>query len=172
MTFPIHAAATAALTALVSSTSLAQSPPRGPAPAAATAPSASASAAAARISLSSLTYRSAFEGYRGYTEQPVTSWREANDLVGRIGGWQAYAREGQRGVGGTSPKEGAAMPGHAGTAMPGANAGGNTDTPTPKSPAASSPGLSPAPVKAPPVSEPGIPPAPPASDAHSGHKAP
>jgi hypothetical protein len=24
-------------------------------------------------------------------------WREANDLVGRIGGWQAYAREGQGG---------------------------------------------------------------------------
>ena len=40
-------------------------------------------------------YRSAFEGYRRYDDQPVGSWREANDLVGRIGGWQAYSREGQ-----------------------------------------------------------------------------
>jgi hypothetical protein len=54
-------------------------------------PSSPASAAA---SGSALTYRSAFEGYRGFAEQPVVSWREANDLVGRIGGWQAYAREG------------------------------------------------------------------------------
>ena len=39
-------------------------------------------------------YQSAFEGYRAFREQPVGSWRQANDLVGRIGGWQAYAREG------------------------------------------------------------------------------
>lgn len=40
-----------------------------------------------------LTYRSAFEGYRGYREQPLESWRGANERVGQIGGWQAYARE-------------------------------------------------------------------------------
>ena len=40
-------------------------------------------------------YRSAFGGFRRYSEQPVMSWREANDVVGRIGGWQAYAREAQ-----------------------------------------------------------------------------
>ncbi|HEY0858744.1 MAG TPA: hypothetical protein VGE16_16895, partial [Albitalea sp.] len=44
-------------------------------------------------------YRSAFDGYRRHAEQPVQSWREANDTVGRIGGWQAYAREAQ----GTAP---------------------------------------------------------------------
>ena len=28
---------------------------------------------------------------------PVNSWREANDLVRHIGGWQAYAHEAQAG---------------------------------------------------------------------------
>jgi hypothetical protein len=38
-------------------------------------------------------YRSAFEGYRAFADEPVRSWRETNDTVGRIGGWKAYARE-------------------------------------------------------------------------------
>ena len=33
------------------------------------------------------------ERYRRFEEQKVLSWRESNDLVSRIGGWQAYARE-------------------------------------------------------------------------------
>ena len=68
-----------------------------------------------------LAYRSAFDGYRGFTDQPVGSWRKANDDVGRIGGWKAYARERQGGdaAGGHEP----AMPaGHdamrMGTAAP------------------------------------------------------
>jgi len=40
-------------------------------------------------------YRSVFDGHRGFDDQPVRPWRESNDLVGRIGGWQAYARESQ-----------------------------------------------------------------------------
>jgi hypothetical protein len=40
-------------------------------------------------------YRSAFEGYRPYKDEPLLPWRQANDTVGRIGGWQAYAREAQ-----------------------------------------------------------------------------
>ena len=40
-------------------------------------------------------YRSAFDGYRGFTDQPVESWRKANGEVGQAGGWKAYAREGQ-----------------------------------------------------------------------------
>lgn len=40
-------------------------------------------------------YRSVFEGYRGHTDETPVSWREANDAVGRIGGWRAYAREAQ-----------------------------------------------------------------------------
>ncbi|MBT9508670.1 hypothetical protein [Rhodoferax sp.] len=40
-----------------------------------------------------LGYRSAFPDYRAYSEQPVVSWREANDSVGRLGGWREYAKE-------------------------------------------------------------------------------
>lgn len=49
-----------------------------------------------------LQFNSTFTGYRAYTEQAVGSWREANDEVGRIGGWRAYARE-------AAPAEGAAV---------------------------------------------------------------
>ena len=40
-----------------------------------------------------LQYTSALNSYQGYTDQAVQSWREANDRVGRIGGWRAYAKE-------------------------------------------------------------------------------
>lgn len=40
-----------------------------------------------------LSYRSAFAGYEAYKEQSVQSWRQANDKVGEIGGWRAYAKE-------------------------------------------------------------------------------
>ena len=42
-------------------------------------------------------YRSAFEGYRSFADEPVRSWRDTNDTVGRIGGWRAYAREARSG---------------------------------------------------------------------------
>lgn len=38
-------------------------------------------------------YRSAFEGYRPYTDEKIVSWKEANDTAARIGGWRAYAKE-------------------------------------------------------------------------------
>lgn len=38
-------------------------------------------------------FRSAFEGYRPFTEEKALSWKDANDTVGQIGGWRAYARE-------------------------------------------------------------------------------
>lgn len=41
-------------------------------------------------------YQSAFDDYRPFGEEQLTSWREANDTVGRIGGWRAYAREAQQ----------------------------------------------------------------------------
>ena len=31
-------------------------------------------------------YKSAFESYRGYREEPLADWRAVNDEVGRIGG--------------------------------------------------------------------------------------
>lgn len=44
-----------------------------------------------------LSYRSALDGYQKYTDEQVGSWRDANDNVGRIGGFRAYAREAQGG---------------------------------------------------------------------------
>lgn len=38
-------------------------------------------------------WRSAFDGYEAFADAPITSWRESNDTVGRIGGWRVYARE-------------------------------------------------------------------------------
>jgi hypothetical protein len=42
-----------------------------------------------------LRYTSPLAAYRKFAEQPVGSWRDANDNVGRVGGWRAYAREAQ-----------------------------------------------------------------------------
>ena len=55
-------------------------------------------------------YSSAFEGYQPYTEQPVAPWRAANDNVGRIGGWRAYAREAQQGAAPAAPAAAASSP--------------------------------------------------------------
>ena len=41
-------------------------------------------------------YRSAFEGYQPYTDEKIVNWKEANDTVGRIGGWREYAKEASR----------------------------------------------------------------------------
>ena len=42
---------------------------------------------------SALEFRSAFEGYKPYTEEKTVDWKRANDNVGKIGGWREYARE-------------------------------------------------------------------------------
>lgn len=41
----------------------------------------------------SLSHRSPLAGYQPFTEENVIPWRQANDTVGRIGGWREYARE-------------------------------------------------------------------------------
>ena len=38
-------------------------------------------------------YASAWAGYRPWRDEAVGDWRQANALVGRIGGWRTYARE-------------------------------------------------------------------------------
>ena len=43
----------------------------------------------------SVHFKSAFSEYVPYSEQSIESWREANDRVGEIGGWRAYAKEAQ-----------------------------------------------------------------------------
>ena len=40
-----------------------------------------------------LTYESSFRNYRPLGNDTVGGWKEANDNVGRIGGWRVYARE-------------------------------------------------------------------------------
>lgn len=47
--------------------------------------------AAARVP--PVVHRSPLAQYRRYADEPTGSWREANELVNRIGGWRAYARE-------------------------------------------------------------------------------
>jgi hypothetical protein len=81
----IRAAMASALLAVAASSVVAQ----------ALQPAASSASATPGSAAAKLVYRSAFEGYKPHTDQPVGSWLKANDLVGRIGGWRAYAREGQ-----------------------------------------------------------------------------
>ena len=46
------------------------------------------------ISAEGVTYRSAFDPYRGFkSDETPLDWRAANDLAARIGGWRAYARD-------------------------------------------------------------------------------
>ena len=48
-----------------------------------------------KAATSPLVYRSAFSSYKKLDAQsPPVAWRDANDAVLRIGGWRAYAREG------------------------------------------------------------------------------
>jgi len=105
-----------------------------------------ASAPSAPAPSNALGYRSVFEGYRLFKDEPVGPWREANDLVARIGGWQAYAREIQ---GGPTAGSASAPAAQATEAMPAGHAG-HGDTPM-------TPGTAPQAPK------------PPASGAHSGH---
>jgi len=38
-------------------------------------------------------YRSAFDGFRNHSAVNVESWKDANENVGRIGGWREYLKE-------------------------------------------------------------------------------
>ena len=60
------------------------------------ASSASGASGAAAFAAPVARYESAFAGYRRLGDQAVNDWRASNDVVGRIGGWQAYARESQQ----------------------------------------------------------------------------
>ncbi len=55
-----------------------------------------------------LTYQSVIAQYKAHKDQPTVSWREANDRVGQIGGWRAYAQEMRQ----APPAGEAASPGH------------------------------------------------------------
>ncbi len=47
----------------------------------------------ARVDVPAVTYESAFARYRPHADQALRPWKDANDNVGRIGGWRSYARE-------------------------------------------------------------------------------
>jgi hypothetical protein len=95
-----------------------------------------------------LPYSSVFEGYQPFAEQELIPWREANDNVGRIGGWRAYAREASEG----SAPPAASTPAPARAPAPAASA-----SPAPTAPASSAP----APASAAPRSG--------GKDPHAGH---
>lgn len=38
-------------------------------------------------------FQSTLRNYRSFADELVAAWREANDTVLRVGGWQAYGRE-------------------------------------------------------------------------------
>lgn len=94
-------------------------------------------------------YRSAFAGFRAFAEQPVGSWRQANEVVSDVGGWRAYAREAQ-GIGAPDSAAAHGAGGHGGMALQPVGRAAAVQ------PAASSPGV---------VAVPG-------ARGHAGHKAP
>lgn len=101
-----------ALLSIVPALALAQAGPASGGAAAPAAPMATATSPAPAV------YRSAFEGYQPYTEEKTISWKEANDLTGRIGGWRAYAKEAQQSSGESAPAVAKPADPHAGHAKP------------------------------------------------------
>ena len=64
-------------------------------------------------------YRSAFEGYKPYTDDKLLDWKGANDNTGRIGGWRVYAREARQPDGVAPAPDGSPKPAaQAGSAKP------------------------------------------------------
>ena len=56
------------------------------------APAPRAEEAAAHVP-TTLSYKSALEGYRPFTDDKPIPWKEANETVRQRGGWKAYAEE-------------------------------------------------------------------------------
>lgn len=82
MSFSMFRRLTPAMLLIGATLACAQTAPRGrtdPLDAAASAPR--------------LVYQSPLAEYRRFAEQPVGSWRSANETVNRVGGWRVYARE-------------------------------------------------------------------------------
>jgi len=50
-----------------------------------------------QVGAPALEYVSPIGDYKGYEPQSIQSWKEANDNVGRIGGWRNYSRETSQG---------------------------------------------------------------------------
>ena len=73
----------------------------------------------AKASVPRVIYKSSLANYRAFPDEKLTSWKEANDNVGRIGGWRAYAKEAQEPESaGPSTPPGADKPAPADSAKP------------------------------------------------------
>lgn len=48
------------------------------------------------IAQTAVSYTSPIADYQPFVDEKVTSWKAANDKVGQIGGWRAYAKEAQQ----------------------------------------------------------------------------
>lgn len=59
------------------------------------APAAPAAVAATPAPAQAAGYRSTLEGYQPFAQEKILPWRQANETVGKIGGWRAYAKEAQ-----------------------------------------------------------------------------
>ncbi len=46
-----------------------------------------------KLGVSAIRYESPFAGYRAFTDEKVLSWRAANELVLKLGGWRAFAQD-------------------------------------------------------------------------------
>ena len=79
-----------------------------------------------QASVPTLSYRSSFTQYRGLDDSKPISWREANDIVARIGGWRVYAREAQQLDPASQPKPASPKP-----ATPVAPSAGSNETAKP-----------------------------------------
>jgi len=147
MTHPVRGVIVVALISAAPLVALAQAPAPSP------ARNGSSNVAATKAPV----YTSAFDGFRRFDEQVVQPWREANENVRRIGGWQAYARE--------SAGEGSAP------APSGDHNQHKPSAPGQAAPRPGTPGPSPEPVKAPvkPASHPAAKPTPAPHDTHQGH---
>ena len=94
--FKSHCRLSAAAVALMlASASHAQPGPTVPAAASQASSTAPATPAAA-ASANSGTGASAFDGYKPYTDEPISNWKAANENVAQIGGWREYAKQAQQ----------------------------------------------------------------------------
>ena len=75
--------------------------------AAAQSPAAQPGAAPSPAPAASLSWRAPLVGYQPFSDEALVPWKEANDTVGRIGGWREYARQSQP-AGGSAPAPAAA----------------------------------------------------------------
>jgi hypothetical protein len=48
------------------------------------------------VAQTTVSYASPIADYLPFVDEKVTSWKAANDKVGQIGGWRAYAKEAQQ----------------------------------------------------------------------------